>query len=86
MKVTITQDFYDLTAFTGRRAGEVLEVPEDRGARLIEMRLAKAEGAMPEKAEKPKEKPEKAEAPKAKQAEKTAAKKTVKKTDPKASA
>ena len=76
MKVTVTQDFYDLKAFTGRRAGEVVEVPEDRGARLIEMRLAKAEGAKPEKAEKPK----------AKQAEKTAAKKTVKKTDPKASA
>ena len=76
MKVTATQDFYDLTAFTGRRAGEVIEVPEDRGARLIEMRLAKAEDA----------KPEKEEAPKAKQAEKTAAKKTVKKTDPKASA
>ena len=76
MKVTVTQDFYDLTAFTGRRMGEVIEVPEDRGARLIEMRLAKAESA----------KEEKAEALKAKQAAKTTAKKTVKKTDPTASA
>ena len=73
MKVTVTQDFYDLTALTGRRAGDVIEVPEDRGTRLIEMRLAKAEG----------EKPEKAEEPKAKQAAKTAAKKTARKTDPK---
>ena len=69
MKVTVIQSFYDLKAFTGRRAGEVIEVPEDRGARLIGMRLAKAEG----------EKPEKAETPKTKQAAKTTAKKTVKK-------
>lgn len=85
MKVTITQNFYDLVAFTGRRRGEVIEVPEDRGARLIEMRFAKAEGAKPEKAEAPKQKkaeatkPEKAEAPKAKPAAKTAAKKTAQK-------
>ena len=57
MKVIVTQDFYDLTAYTGRRAGDVIEVPEDRGARLIEMRFAKAEGAKPEKAEAPKAKP-----------------------------
>ena len=76
MKVTVTRDFYDLLALTGRRAGEVIEVPEDRGARLIEMRLAKAKSEKPEKAEKPKAKP----------AAKTAAKKTVKKTDPTASA
>lgn len=69
MKVTVTQNFYDLAAFKGRRAGEVIEVPEDRGARLIEMRLAKAEG----------ETPEKAEAPKAKKDAKTTAKKTVRK-------
>ncbi len=69
MKVTVTQNFYDLKAFTGRRVGEVLEVPEDRGARLIGMRLVKAEGVKPEKAEEPKAKP----------AAKTAAKKTVKK-------
>ena len=54
MKVTVIQSFYDLKAFTGRRAGEVIEVPEDRGARLIGMRLAKAEGEKPEKAETPK--------------------------------
>lgn len=65
MKVIAVKDFYDLKAFVGRRAGEVIEVPEDRGARLIEMRFAEAEGA----------KPEKAEAPKAK----SAAKKTAKK-------
>ena len=76
MKVTVTRDFYDLTAFTGRRAGDVIEVPEDRGTRLIKLKFAKEIGA----------KPEKAEAPKAKTAEKTAAKKTVKKTDPTASA
>ena len=77
MKVTVIKDIYDLTAFKGRRAGEVIEVPEDRGIRLIGMLLAKAEGAKPEKAETPKEKP----------AAKAAAKKTVKKnTDPTASA
>ena len=65
MKVIVKQDFYDLAANTGRRIGDVIEVPEDRGAKLIEMRFAEAEGA----------KPEKAEAPKAK----TAAKKTAKK-------
>jgi hypothetical protein len=75
MKVTVTQDFYDMTAFKGRRAGEVIEVPEDRGARLIGMLFAKAEGAKPEAAEGKK-----------KPAAKTAAKKTVKKTDPTASA
>ena len=48
MKVTVTKDFYDLAAFTGRRAGDVIEVPEDRGARLIGMGFA--EGAKPEKA------------------------------------
>lgn len=57
MKVIVKQDFYDLTAFTGRRAGDVIEVPEDRGARLIEMRFAEAEGAKPEKAAVPKAKP-----------------------------
>lgn len=57
MKVIVTKDFYDLTAFCGRRAGDVIEVPEDRGARLIEMRFAKAEGAKAEKAETPKAKP-----------------------------
>ena len=75
MKVTVIKDIYDLTAFKGRRAGEVIEVPEDRGIRLIGMLLAKAEGAKSEKAET-KEKP----------AAKAAAKKTVKKTDPTASA
>lgn len=49
MKVIATRDFYDLTAFTGRRIGEVIEVPEDRGAKLIEMRLAEAEDAKPAK-------------------------------------
>ena len=68
MKVTVTKDFYDLTAFTGRRAGDVIEVPEDRGTRLIKLKFAKAEGAEPEKTE----------APKAKTAAKTAAKKAVK--------
>lgn len=72
MKVTATKDFYDMTAFKGRRAGDVIEVPEDRGIQLIAMRLAKAEVV----------KPEKAEGPKAKPAAKTAAKKTVKRTDP----
>ena len=67
MKVIVTKDFYDLAAFTGRRAGDVIEVPEDRGAKLIGMQFAKAEGG------------EKAEAPKAKPAAKTAAKKTAKK-------
>lgn len=43
MKVIATCDFYDLKAFVGRQAGEVLEVAEDRGAELIEKRLAKAE-------------------------------------------
>ena len=57
MKVTVTQDFYDMTAYTGRRAGDVIEVPEDRGAMLIKMRFAKAEGAKPEKADAPKAKP-----------------------------
>ena len=57
MKVTVTQDFYDLTVYTGRRAGDVIEVPEDRGAMLIKMRFAKAEGAKPEKADAPKAKP-----------------------------
>ena len=68
MKVTVVKDFYDLTAFVGRRAGDVIEVPEDRGAKLIEMRFAEAEGGK-----------QKAEAPKAKPAAKTAAKKTAKK-------
>lgn len=66
MKVIVTRDFYDLKAFVGRQIGEVIEVPEDRGARLIEMRLAKAEA-------------QKAEAPKAKPEAKPAAKKTAKK-------
>ena len=57
MKVIVMQDFYDLTAFVGRRAGDVIEVPEDRGADLIEMRFAKAEGARAAKAEAPKAKP-----------------------------
>ena len=57
MKVTVTKDFYDLTAFCGRRAGDVIEVPEDRGTDLIEMRFAEAEGAKPEKADAPKAKP-----------------------------
>ena len=57
MKVIATKDFYDLTAFVGRRAGDVIEVPEDRGARLNEMRHAKEEGAKPEKAVAPKAKP-----------------------------
>ena len=69
MKVTVTRDFYDLMAFTGRRAGDVIEVPEDRGARLIKLKFAKEIGT----------KPEKAEEPKAKTAAKTAVKKTVKK-------
>lgn len=69
MKVIVKKDFYDLTAFTGRRAGEVIEVPEDRGAKLIEMRFADAEGG----------KPAKAETPKAKPAAKPAAKKPAKK-------
>ena len=73
MKVTVIQNFYDLTTFTDRRTGEVIEVPEDRGARLIEMRLAEVEGARPEKADTPKAKPT------AKPAAKTTAKKTVKK-------
>lgn len=45
MKVIVTHNFYDLKAFVGRQAGDVIEVPEDRGAKLIEMRLVKAEGA-----------------------------------------
>ena len=57
MKVIVMQDFYDLTAFVGRRAGDVIEVPEDRGADLIEMRFAKVEGARAAKAEAPKAKP-----------------------------
>lgn len=57
MKVIVMQDFYDLTAFCGRRAGDVIEVPEDRGADLIKKQLAKAEGAKPEKAEATKAKP-----------------------------
>lgn len=68
----MTQNFYDLTAYTGRRAGDVIEVPEDRGNKLIRLKFAKAEGAKPEKAEAQKEKP----------ATKTTAKKTAKKTDP----
>ena len=71
MKVTVIQNFYDLTAFTGRRVGEVIEVPEDRGTRLIGMKLARAEGGEPETA-----KPQKAKQP-AKAAAKTAAKKAV---------
>lgn len=65
MKVIVTKDFYDLTAFFGRRVGEVIEVPEDRGADLIKKQFVKAEGA----------KPEKAEATKAKQTAKKTAKK-----------
>ena len=57
MKVIVTKDFYDLTAFCGHRVGEVIEVPEDRGADLIKKQLVKAEGAKPEKAEAPKAKP-----------------------------
>lgn len=48
MKVTVTKDFYDLKAFMGRRAGDVIEVPEDRGAELIRRKFAKPE--KPEKA------------------------------------
>lgn len=66
MKVTVIRDFYDLATFTDRKVGDVIEVPEDRGAKLIAMLFAKAEGA----------KTEKAEAPKAKPAAKKAAKKT----------
>lgn len=69
MKVIVIKDFYDLMAYKDRRAGDVIEVPEDRGARLIGLRFAKAKDAEPEKAE----------TPKAKTAAKTAAKKTVKK-------
>ena len=65
MKVTVIRDFYDLKTFTDRKAGDVIEVPEDRGAKLIAMLFAKAEGA----------KAEKADAPKAKSAAKKAAKK-----------
>ena len=61
MKVTVIRDFYDLKAFIDRKAGDVIEVPEDRGAKLIAMLFAKAE---------------KTEAPKAKAAPKKAAKKT----------
>ena len=57
MKVIVTKDFYDLTAFAGRRAGDVIEVPEDRGADLIKKQLVKAESVKPEKAEAPKAKP-----------------------------
>ena len=57
MKVIITRNFYDLTAFMGRQAGDVIEVPEDRGAKLIAMLFAKAEGAKAEKADAPKAKP-----------------------------
>ena len=60
MKVIAVKDFYDLTAFVGRKAGEAIEVPEDRGAKLIAMKFAEAE---------------KAEASKAKPAAKKAAKK-----------
>ena len=56
MKVIAVRDFYDLVANKGRRIGDVIEVPEDRGARLIEMRLAEAECAKPEKTEAPKPK------------------------------
>lgn len=56
MKVIATRDFYDLKAFTGRRVGEVIEVPEDRGARLIEMRLAEAGDAKPAKTAEPRQK------------------------------
>lgn len=69
MKVIVAKDFYDLVAFTGRRAGDVIEVPEDRAAKLISMLLAKAEGAEPGKAT----------AQKAKPAAKPAAKKPAKK-------
>ena len=69
MKVTVTRDFYDLEALKGRRTGDVIEVPEDRGTRLIKLKFAKEESM----------KPETAEAPKAKTAAKTAVKKTVKK-------
>ena len=62
MKVIVTKDFYDLKTFTDRKAGDVIEVPEDRGAKLIAMLFAKAEGA-------------KADAPKAKTKEKKTAKK-----------
>lgn len=81
MKVIVTQDFYDLKAFCGRRAGDVIEVPEDRGTRLIEIRFAEAEGVKAPKAEGVKlekaeaQKPEKAEAPKAKPDAKKTAKK-----------
>lgn len=68
MKVIATCDFYDLKAFVGRRVGEVIEVPEDRGADLIEKRLAVAE--------EPEAKPAKAAAVKAKPAAKKTAKKT----------
>ena len=57
MKVTVTRDFYDLKAFVDRKAGDVIEVPEDRGSRLIAMLFAKADGAKAEKAETPKAKP-----------------------------
>jgi hypothetical protein len=72
MKVTVIRAFYDLKTFTDRKVGDVIEVPEDRGSKLIAMLFAKAEGV----------KAEKAEAPKAK----TATKKAAKKTDPTASA
>ena len=58
MKVIVTKDFYDMKVFCGRRAGDVIEVPEDRAAGLIVMRFAKAEGVKPEKAEAPKAKPD----------------------------
>lgn len=64
MKLIVTADFYDLVAFVGRRAGDVIEVPEDRAAQLIEMRFAVAEGAGP--------------VPKAKANAKTATKKAAK--------
>ena len=57
MKVTVIRDFYDLKTFTDRKAGDVIEVPEDRGAKLIAMLFAKAEGAKAEKADAPKAKP-----------------------------
>ncbi len=79
MKVTAVKDFYDLTAFVGRRAGEVIEVPEDRGARLIEMQLAKAEGAKVEKTETPESNAGGSAKSAAKGAAKTAAKRTAKK-------
>ncbi|MBR4165866.1 MAG: hypothetical protein IKR43_06470 [Lachnospiraceae bacterium] len=62
MKVIALTDFFDLAVMIGRRAGEAIEVPEDRGTRLIAMRLAKAE----EEAEKPRA----AAKPAAKRAEK----------------